>query len=1810
MTLTHVRAVDLKSLMVGLEGMPTQVDQLLRGLVDTFLVPTPQHLALLLESILRIADGVPWFASAVPTADFQSLAAAASAEVKRVHGRVDRLSGASSLSGGYLLSRSIVGKEPAPARGPEALRAALLICALKWHMEGRPRRSALGDLGAAIRAITERGPQGDAGAPVTQHLPELGAAQTLDDFLQAADVLMSCGIERLENAWARHFKPALQEILAAIPPSVIEPTVPEPGPDVATGEDEDDDVLAAMIRAVVAGGGPAPPILEPGEPLDEGASTTFLVPLPRNNGGKDARKVANYLAQQAIWGSNYLLLTNHSDVLPLAEFRRVVRTVLEELAQPGLAPELRCGLLGLLLQALTGRTPRTLPSIQTQAPSVERRLGACGLSLSGGFMELDVFWRLRPTDDKGRTGFFEPKPEFLTCFDPVATHFRLPLPPQVVAALKEHSSVVDELRNLDVAKLESLLRGALRHVAERTGFPLILGQVRRSFSVHFYETTRDVALTQLVSADTLGQAEASLHYYAPRKADIAKAYWGFLGSLLEIHLPLPAAFNDAQRVGAASLLAGAHARRMASTSGGLLNRGIDRLIRQGAWQEVHTAMVRHVVSMFLVVAGHRPVDALFELRLSDIHLGKTGGMALFRDKVHDPAHNPRFAALAPCLVSQVWAYLGHLNGLAELQPAFAAHVNRVMAGREPLLFGISDQASVLPLNISDWRKSLPEEWQGLPLNWGRTWLRTRGVEGGLPPELAALQLGHLESVGYPFSNASPSVPQAAMSVIAPHLEAMARDLGWRVRAGIPTQTPRVKLPLPQLLHWKPIITRHEAEWREQVREWRQWQMARIAEVRGRAEADVLSHPLIVSRGIAGSYSDPRYTGRVEPLELNEAEALRDVLYEDAGDDMALGIARSRALRHIVRRVNKRLGIAGKDPGVLGVFRRPVDNAFIPGMMAAVRQVDALRQHAASLGSASPGDWKDFDRACARVAYVLAVFGFMEHPDQIEGVMRHREAYVGPAGLSDTILVPWSERSGDVVALRNLAAVAVARLAKRYPGQPVPDRNTLGASLREFLPEWALQEAAHGVRDPLALLCECVGVANRFELSPAARFALDPVHGSTCASINEQLAFVDGDPVGTIVRGEPENEEEVGALDSAGLRDPGTGSARTQYKTLCAVLPSMGHALRLPSTGVEVPASQLFASGTRQKVIAEVDALVAERRPEKVLRPIVRLLALWVRQMLVEGTPLKPEPADKTVHTYLTRIGGALVELIGNSSLIGFDEIDLEEIYLAAIRAGKSNQGQAASAILEFHRCCQRHVDMPDVDFVEVRSYLRASLRVADAQMILPQERVAILEQAQAASECGASSSLEEVRVLRQAAAALPLFAWGGARRSEVLGLRQRDVWETDRHVAILVRRNRSRKLKTRAARRTVRFDGDRQAGISQSVRWMRMDGERAPGWSRSLAYVFSPESAPGSAEGRHGIAHACLGAISSVTRRRRERIHRFRHLVATERVLPLFLSGQDGKWMHARVPHAEGLEGLCIAMPRDLMERIVGIGHVDWRTTFRCYLHFPWLLRSLQDQAIAEAHMGRRELAFASGVTANAIDRVAQTAKDDRNLASAWIDHVRRTRIVPKAEHDPDRPVSIGERSWSARELDHLFKRADRMGLEKAATVMGANAADVAAIRCRLRVVELRMGRRLFRRHVAERDEPGPLRQIKRIQGESLDAVLAWFDSLAPDARAAATQVIDRLVEVMSPFAQVGVEGRRDDLLWLLSELEQLLPESIQMNVNSLGSGGWALTASRIAGDTAAKENDATGFLRRAVATIWLAHRPASDNPDSAPVQQ
>src|SRR3546814_3469792 len=112
-----------------------------------------------------------------------------------------------------------------------------------------------------------------------------------------------------------------------------------------------------------------------------------------------------------------------------------------------------------------------------------------------------------------------------------------------------------------------------------------------------------------------------------------------------------------------------------------------------------------------------------------------------------------------------------------------------------------------------------------------------------------------------------------------------------------------------------------------------------------------------------------------------------------------------------------------------------------------------------------------------------------------------------------MLVPWGDRPDQVVALRGIPALSLARLIKRYPDAVVPDHDALNAALVGFLPDWAFPAKGRKLNAPLKLLCETAGLTNRFKLSPAARYALDPVNGSTSAATEEQLALIDGDPVG-------------------------------------------------------------------------------------------------------------------------------------------------------------------------------------------------------------------------------------------------------------------------------------------------------------------------------------------------------------------------------------------------------------------------------------------------------------------------------------------------------------------------------------------------------------------------------------------------------------------------------------------------------------------------------------------------------------------------
>lgn len=1659
-----------------------------------------------LETLLRVARSVPWLAGALghdPAVPLGKLGSPLAAQLEYV----TRPTAVRHLAGPWDLAATMVGSEAEPMPGAENLRAALWVCHERWTKSGHPRQTDIVELASRIRgAVETRGRRAVENHPVARLFSAISKTRTLPAFLDAARPLLQSPSSALRDVWAK-----VDEELHKKAPLGPSAPIPPAGLRRRRSDEDDEDAeyesfVQHVHRVSVRRSGQRSTPIE-GEPDAESAIPEVVAPLDGPTGNKDERRATLYHTRQVVWSQNDLLLTCHPDVLMPDLYHRVLTAVvagIHEVEDSGL----RIGMACLLLHGLTGRTTSRIATLRvTERLDVVPR-SPFEISLSEAVMRIRVFFAQHANEP---SGYFTRTPESAKYLEDVAETFVLPVPQAVIEALGTGDAVY-HLGQQGTESLEAATREAARWVSDRIGFPVTVGQVRRSFSAHLFEQCRDLVVTQLVCGDTLGLSDAPAHYYAPKVKVLADAYTGLLNKI-GFGRPRDGFAPSGTRTGSQLLVRldvvqemVAAVRVQPSPARGPISAA-DAIA-------VHAAMIRHLACMLLATTGHRPVEELFKLALDNIDL--EGGSALFRDKVHDPAHDPRPVALPTCVTRQIEAYLSHLLVLADFMPALRRRVHLVLSGEARLMFGLDPNGMPVHLNWSVFSASLPPEWRRVPRNWGRTWLRTHGVEQGLPPELALIELGHFEACGYPFSGASPTELAEFVEVARPCLDRIVDAQGWEMAPGL-GRTKHVNPELPPLRPWLARIKEHDGRTARDVAQQRVDERSKLRSYREAALQYVLAYPALVDAGIPELYTNKSGPWPRHGITKELAEAIRDLMAEDAGDDAAMRRARAHALRTVLRRVNRRVGLLGEEPAELESFRRPIDNGFLSGMMLAVRQINALRRHVLSEAKHGPGDWHDFARACARAACALALFGFCDQPEQIEGALRHRGQRMRLRSFDDAVLVPWGDEARQVVGLRGLAALALARLAKKYPANTVPSRAEINKALSGLLPDWAkvgsLPPKDQADIDWLQRLCETVSVSNRYELSAGARLALAADQGSTPAHIQEQAALLDGDAAGSIKREWEPTTEAATLPPEIAQYGPRRGNARTQYLALCAAIPSGGHDLLLPLTGVSVTADQLEFDGTRTKVIAEIEAQLALTEPDKVLQPVVRALAAWVLDMFKNGTQLRKNPANSTIETYLTRIGGALVERFGNGSLDDTGDAELEDAYLAAVECGDEERDAAARAVLQFHASCMRQFGISELDLAEVRAYLRSDQRNVDAALILPVERAAAVEWLRGRAETAASASeaggRQRVRVERQALAAFPLYGWAGARRSEVLGVQFRDVnFGAGSEYVVRIRANRSRRVKTRSARRLIALPASAPRAEADRFRdWVEADRGRLLKWRSNTQYVFAPLHSGRIATGRSEIADAVMQSLRSATRRPRERIHRLRHLVAFERVTPIFLPPYDRETL-AEVVAAVPEFRAGIALPRDLVAMTIPMGHAQPSTSLRCYFHFPWLLRSRADARITAKYLNRRGAAAVMGLTLVQVDKIKEKHAGAPPV-NTWFDHVAQARVVRAAGCLPAQSgVVVARRAWSVVELGELVKWVERgKSLDGALSIVGADVADAPRIRGVFLLFEQRLGRRIL----GDRWVPDvgmPRRVIRDIeQATALERWWEWADDASNATR-------------------------------------------------------------------------------------------------------
>lgn len=1774
-----------------LQGLGSPEVEWLNHLVRSFPLPTLEQAHELVGALERLLGVVPW-APDLLGGDFTESLGLIGPEVKALARRRGFVSNAEAYQGEYLLAGTLLPNDPElpQPKGLESLRIVLVVCRWRGLGEGQEAQyvTATEKLASSIRGVARSSSKLEP-----KLLFDLGQAQTLEEFISAARGILDSEHTTLAEVW-----PAIEGVLLGVPrprrrsgprhpvgPSLRSdapgvdgpPAVAPPAPENQRPSKSDaEEVIEQILAGIKTGGAPRPqgaPAPIGGELPADISPVLTTVPRPRPPSNSDEQAVQRYEATQGIWGTNQLLLPNHRNVLSADRYSQVVQDICSLLMEPGLDHQVAYGACGLLVQALTGRTPKTLSSLEVLKDGGEEHDPRwLDLLLAEGTFRMSAFWRV-PRNGRG-SSHARPTATQERYVEEVGKEIYLPLAPAFMQVFRLHAERLRALSRTSLEETEASLRQAAALVGDRLGLRFTMGQLRSSASTHLYESCRDLSAVQLLCGDTVGHTLAGLSYYAPKKQALAEFHWSLQKMLLGADIKMPKLRQLEGRTGAPLLARTPHAKALAKSPAKALHYGVPRLVNEKRFGEIHLAMVNHFSGMLVAAATHRPGEALLRLKRTDFWVDGGVGAALFQDKVHDAAHDPRLVALPGTICRQMDAYFEHLSGLAKQLPTISGHVSKVLKGDAPLFFLISEEGKAISLDYEGWKSGLPPLWHALPLNWGRHWVRTHAAEKGVRPEIASIQMGHLEIVGYPFSRASPTEPWCFVQEAAPGWEAVVRAQGWQVMRGVPADA-AAKLPDPASLRlWERSVKDHEVHQREVARQWRLAMRAKLREYKEDAREWVLRHPKLIEAGVVARFNLKEQRQEAHGLTRSDLERIRDEAYDSADDDLALAIARANELCRVVKIVNRRTGQVKETPGELMHFRRPLDNAFIPGMMEAVQQVYALREHVSrNLASATSGRWDGMASACACTVLAMTVFGGCDQKLQIMGGIERRAQLRRSARLEDTILVPWGDEPHQVIALRGVPAIVFARLAWKRGKDRVPEWDKVEASLASLLPDWAIGNSKNvsGIFDRL---CETVAVANRYELSPAARRALAIRGGSTPAHIREQIAFVDGDPVGTVSRPWAEVGDVSTPAQSRQRRTVRKGNARTQYLELCGAFPSTERVVELEATGEEIRSGETASPDARTKLTKEIQTRMEEHSPERALHPIVQLLAGWTLDMLINGTPKRDDPALSTVKTYLTRIGGILVHVFGQSSMRYVDDVELESAYLVAIQSKLRSRQKAAAAVLSFHAFGQREYGLPEIDLSEVKVYLGDDPdALSDARLILPAERDVLVEFGADKSEAGkGEESPHSRRIKHLVGFAMPLYGRAGLRRSEAMGLQFRDVSESDGWIRVQVRPNMSRRLKTPRATRVVEVPaGDTIEDSLTLTEWIKVERQRLPGERLETAYVFSSVDAPFEADSRSEIIAECMAACRRVTGHEGARLHHLRHLVAMERVTAVFLSTEDQEGLAASLSLAQvqTLRGE-LAMPRDLLGQVIELGHVDALTTLISYHHLSWLFRSRVDAWHAKRYLNRSVLAPLLGVTTHALDWAVKQ-RPGRSRAAAWLDVAVAPRVIPLASgpatsptnHEQPNNQEASLETWSAMALSDLLDDVARMGsLEKTLIVLGRDPSQADLIRSEVSVLEGRLGRRLL----SERSHAGvagaPKRMLRRVDhARSVDVLLEWYDGDVDKRRQSIAGVAKRVCEFMQSDHRDRIHVPEAQAAQLEELLLSLGIDETQIESISIGAG-------------------------------------------------
>lgn len=1614
-----------------------------------------------LRSVDRIAKGVDWLSPYLPG----SWASPAWREstLLELQSKIEgtKLARLSPYKGArfhseilkYGLFSAILDKEPSPSKHIEQLSAALILTVLHLDSNGENDvEEKIKHLASAIRALRAK--------------RNTNSLRCLEDLKDCKDPLEVSKMFAPEEGVMVAFT---QQWMASVMPALTESTkMPggEPiGPDIEIIDepdtiwdeidDDEDNGLDSNKYYLPIEGGNQPEI---GEPASELSPSVSIVDIYVASDNATDLRLEKYRAGQRIWSGNHLLIQSHSAVLPVKLYRSVTWELISGLEKSH-NQNIKNALLAFLLSGLTGRAERALTKIWvTERVNQNEDVGDKALIC----LATGVLYQSAITPESA----FRQNEISSKYLEPTFEIFAVPLPIRLIDILRKETNWRGKLFD-DTEKTQKKLFTACSWVSERLQRKICRAEYRKAFAPAIFETCRDVAQVMHICSDTLGLSSSPLYYYAPRRAQLANTY----SKAMDIHLGLrcnsvPEGLQHG-RIGSQLLLKQDESVRITEFLPSNKNQAQDS---EHDIALTHNNIVQHIVSQLIFISGHRVCNAVYSVVIGDIDIEV--GCAIFSDKKIDAAHATRLVGIPPIVADQFNLYYEHLKALAQLVPKLSKNIAKIFSGEAPLLFGLDEKCKPCRLDIANWKEGLNKNRPNLPLNWSRTYIKTRGCELGGDPEALTIQLGHLEAIGYPFSGCSPTEPLSFLSKVNPVLQRLAKDAGWRLRFGLVTEKRRKGSDLTRLENWDERIRIHETSSRRMETEHKLRLRAGIKSAKDQAIINVIA--IIIN-------DRPDIAAALVPLnkmQLNIIESPAQAMIDEwvnrisaeTGNDIALKIASHRVLRSYLKKVEKYC--IGKIvlPALPFSISRPMDSPFIHGMMIAVRQIQAIRDDLSSEARQS-----DSNMLFARVAIGLVVAGQIENTEQILGILNNCSKLQRINSMKEYILVPYGLKNHEVIGLYGYAAIGVERLARTMCNAPVPCLRDLEQMVARELP----QNIVASPKTALTDLCSTMKIVNRLELSPLARTSNSLESGSRSAPIDQQVAFLDNcqwksAPIG--------DQNTIESLSSSvvSLKPAKTNNIdwKHSYQALLDIIPSTTRNAKYKEADHFVEMSKSNSKAAYDSTIYALNVFIDNQGESR----NVRVLAVWARDMLVNGTLRRKRPAYSTVMTYLTAIARPLISQCNGVYLAEMADFELESLYQSVVESRpRHDQSDVARHLLNFHDCLMRSFGAPDIDESLIAIYISARTDSVDNQLVLPVHVEEVLSKIHMDldsrnHEQPINDIAEYRRTLHLTLSMLSVIRATAARLGELQGALLLDLTASDQGCFLRIHSNKHRRLKTAAAQRVIdftsRFNYNDQFELSE---WLAAEKSTTPKHKLRNAFIMSNAEDRQFLDLKASVYIHALEYLRKATGRKGERIHRLRHLVVMESIIMLCIHDKYKKplaHLNSMILPVD-VDQTNMLMPWHLQSQTDLFGHTLPSIAIRSYFHMPWILKTRSDQRL-QGLVNRRNIARLYGVTMGAIDQMFNKCSPDERIATLLgdIQKVRTKKMFPNKINiisDGRHELKCSQSQLSYRSIHGFIVMASTYGnIKSAALSYGIHPSDLELLIKCIKLLHAKSGYRLL----------------------------------------------------------------------------------------------------------------------------------------------